>query len=70
MNLSSAHLQGNLAEGDEIVEVNGRALDCTEIKRQLDCSGNLFGSSVRVMIGTENSSHLIITFPPNPSKDN
>ena len=58
MNLSSAHLQGILAEGDEIVEVNGRALDSNEIKRQLDCSGNLFGSSVRVMIGTDNSHRI------------
>jgi len=49
--LSAAHLQGVLVEGDEIVEVNGQACDNEVLKKELECNGNLFGSSVLVTIG-------------------
>lgn len=50
-NLSAAHLQGILVEGDEIVEVNGHVCDNERLKKELECSGNLLGSSVLVTVG-------------------
>jgi hypothetical protein len=50
MRLSAAHLQGILAEGDEIVEVNGRPCDSEQLRQALTCTGNLFGSSVLITV--------------------
>ena len=51
LNLSAAHLQGILAVGDEIVEVNGRKCDAASLKKALECNDNLFGSSVLLTCG-------------------
>ena len=48
--LSAAHLQGMLREGDEIVEVNGRACDPNTVRKALECSGNVLGHSVVVTV--------------------
>jgi len=50
MRLSAAQLQGILAEGDEIVEVNGRPCDSEQLRQALKCTGNLFGSSVLITV--------------------
>ena len=48
-------LQGILAEGDEIVELNGRECDSKGLNRYLKCTGNLFGSTVQVTVARWNS---------------
>ena len=61
LNLSAAHLQGILAVGDEIVEVNGRKCDAASLKKALECNDNLFGSSVLLTFGRS----CVIALPKN-----
>jgi len=49
--LSPAHLQGILAAGDEIVELNGRTYDSEGLKKELERTDNTFGATVLVTVG-------------------
>ena len=56
MGLGAAQLQGILAEGDEIVEVNGRPCDSEEMRQALECTGNIFGSSVLITVARRSTA--------------